>query len=74
MLLTKIFLYLYVHKQISPFLFYSEYRRGTQVKVQLQDLEMSAAFLGSAKHITLLEADATLIGLRRNPSSSSSSS
>ncbi|CAI9718941.1 Hypothetical predicted protein [Octopus vulgaris] len=43
-----------------------EYRRGTQVKLLLNDFEMSAAFLGSVKHVTLLEADATLIGLRRN--------
>ncbi|GAB1599659.1 28S ribosomal protein S28, mitochondrial-like [Argonauta hians] len=43
-----------------------EYRRGVHVKLLLHDLEMSAAFLGSVKHVTLLEADATLIGLRRN--------
>ncbi|KAL8609431.1 hypothetical protein ACOMHN_006618 [Nucella lapillus] len=50
------------------------YHRGVKVKLRLNDLEMSSSFLGSEKHVTLLEADATLIGLRRQPPSLSSSS
>ncbi|KAK3588582.1 hypothetical protein CHS0354_001907 [Potamilus streckersoni] len=42
-----------------------KYRRGARVKLQLNDLEMSSAFLGSPKHVTLLEADCTLLGLHR---------
>lgn len=45
------------------------YHRGVKVKLRLNDLEMSSSFLGSQKHVTLLEADATLIGLRRQPAS-----
>ncbi|XP_059174161.1 small ribosomal subunit protein bS1m-like [Physella acuta] len=41
------------------------YRRGAQVLLQLQCMEMSSAFLGSDIHVTLLEADATLLGLKR---------
>ncbi|XP_064652319.1 small ribosomal subunit protein bS1m-like [Lineus longissimus] len=41
----------------------SEYHRGAKVKICLHDLEMSSKFLGSEKHVTLLEADATLLGL-----------
>ncbi|KAK7091800.1 hypothetical protein V1264_009436 [Littorina saxatilis] len=48
------------------------YHRGVKVKLRLNDLEMSSSFLGSDKHVTLLEADATLIGLRRQPAKSSS--
>ncbi|XP_076437857.1 small ribosomal subunit protein bS1m-like [Babylonia areolata] len=50
------------------------YHRGVKVKLRLNDPEMSSSFLGSEKHVTLLEADATLIGLRRQPASLSSSS
>ncbi|XP_041361273.1 28S ribosomal protein S28, mitochondrial-like [Gigantopelta aegis] len=44
-----------------------KFHRGTRVKLQLNELEMSSSFLGSKKHVTLLEADATLIGLHRKP-------
>lgn len=40
-----------------------QYHRGTKVLLNLQCLEMSSAFLGSDIHITLLEADAILLGL-----------
>ncbi|CAL1537262.1 unnamed protein product [Lymnaea stagnalis] len=40
-----------------------QYRRGTKVLLNLQCLEMSSAFLGSDIHVTLLEADAILLGL-----------
>ena len=33
------------------------------MKLHLQSLEMSSSFLGAEKHVTLLEADATLLGL-----------
>lgn len=33
------------------------------MKLVLKDLEMSSSFLGSEKHLTLLEADAVLLGL-----------
>jgi len=36
--------------------------RGKKVSLELKALEMSSAFLGSDKHITLLEADAVLRG------------
>ena len=34
-----------------------------KVKVNLQSFEMSSKFIGAEKHVTLLEADATLLGL-----------
>ncbi|CAG5116679.1 unnamed protein product [Candidula unifasciata] len=39
------------------------YHRGRKVLVSLQAMEMSSSFLGSDKHVTLLEADGTLIGM-----------
>ncbi|XP_064597601.1 small ribosomal subunit protein bS1m-like [Liolophura sinensis] len=44
----------------------SEYTYGTRVKLKLKDLEMTSAFLGSDKHVTLLEADGSIIGIHRS--------
>lgn len=42
--------------------FDESYTFGTQVKLQLKEFEMADKFLGSARHTSLLEADAVLLG------------
>lgn len=43
--------------------YFRRYAVGAKVLLRLHDPELSELFLGSTKEITLLEADATLLGL-----------
>uniref|UniRef100_A0A0R3RY38 Uncharacterized protein n=1 Tax=Elaeophora elaphi TaxID=1147741 RepID=A0A0R3RY38_9BILA len=47
----------------APLMKNESYRIGAKVLLRLHDPELSELFLGSTKELTLLEADATLLGL-----------
>ena len=42
-----------------------EYTRGVNVVIRLFSFEMASYFLNAARHLTLLESDAELLGLHR---------
>ena len=43
------------------------YTRGTEVRLLIKELELSKTFLGYDREITLMEADAVLLGLHNAP-------
>ena len=41
------------------------YTRGTEVRLLIKDLELSKTFLGYDREMTLMEADAVLLGVHK---------
>ena len=48
----------------------AKYTRGTEVRLLIKGLELSRTFLGYDSEITLMEADAVLLGLHNAPANS----
>ncbi|VDN49523.1 unnamed protein product, partial [Gongylonema pulchrum] len=53
----------HMHRTGGEYLNRRKYAIGTKVLLRLHDPELSELFLGSKTELTLLEADATILGL-----------